>query len=184
MGMIDRLMGMGSTVAAVGSAATGMAQILTPNATRRMELDEEAYARAIAEQQAEFSAVSVHWFDAAVNGLNRLPRPLLTLGTIGLFVYAMVEPAGFSTRMEGLALVPEPLWLTDEEALSFCANSVVVGTTVVMPVTPVRVGRQLEAWGFDVVTCDVSEFLKAGGGCRCLTLALDTPLGPGPVAAP
>jgi N-dimethylarginine dimethylaminohydrolase len=78
------------------------------------------------------------------------------------------------------ALVPEPLWLTDEEALSFCANSVVVGTTVVMPTTPVRVGRQLEAWGFDVVTCDVSEFLKAGGGCRCLTLALDVPLGPGP----
>ncbi|MCU1498175.1 MAG: Amidinotransferase [Acidimicrobiales bacterium] len=78
------------------------------------------------------------------------------------------------------ALVPEPLWLADDEALSFCANSVVVGTTVVMPVTPVRVGRQLEAWGFDVVTCDVSEFLKAGGGCRCLTLALDTPLGPGP----
>ena len=74
------------------------------------------------------------------------------------------------------ALVPEPLWLEDDEALSFCANSVVVGTTVIMPVTPVRVGRQLEAWGFDVVTCDVSEFLKAGGGCRCLTLALDTPL--------
>lgn len=78
------------------------------------------------------------------------------------------------------ALVPEPLWLTDEEALTFCANSVVVDRTVVMPSTPVRVGRQLEAWGFDVVTCPMSEFLKAGGGCRCLTLALDVPLGPGP----
>ena len=74
------------------------------------------------------------------------------------------------------ALVPEPLWLTDEEALSFCANSVVVGTTVVMPTAPPRVGRILEGWGFDVVTCDVSEFLKAGGGCRCLTLALDVEL--------
>ena len=71
------------------------------------------------------------------------------------------------------ALVPEPLWLEDDEALSFCANSVVVGTTIVMPVTPARVGRQLEAWGFDVVECASSEFLKAGGGCRCLTLALD-----------
>lgn len=78
------------------------------------------------------------------------------------------------------ALVPEPLWLTDEEALSFCANSVVVGTTIIMPTTPPRVGRQLEAWGFDVVTCDVSEFLKAGGGCRCLTLALDVGLSPPP----
>jgi N-dimethylarginine dimethylaminohydrolase len=42
------------------------------------------------------------------------------------------------------------------------------------------VGRQLEAWGFDVVVCDISEFLKAGGGCRCLTLALDVTLGLAP----
>ena len=35
---------------------------------------------------------------------------MLALGTLGLFVYAMAEPAGFSTRMQGLALVPEPLW--------------------------------------------------------------------------
>jgi N-dimethylarginine dimethylaminohydrolase len=76
------------------------------------------------------------------------------------------------------ALVPEPLWLTDDEALTFCANSVVVGRVVVMPATPPSVGRQLEAWGFEVTTCDVSEFLKAGGGCRCLTLALDVSLGP------
>ena len=74
------------------------------------------------------------------------------------------------------ALVPEPLWLEDDEALAFCANSVVVGTTIVMPSTPVRVGRQLEAWGFTVVESRVDEFLKAGGGCRCLTLALDVTL--------
>jgi N-dimethylarginine dimethylaminohydrolase len=88
---------------------------------------------------------------------------------------AIVAPLGWDAygRKVVEALVPEPLVLTDEEALSFCANSVVVGRTVVMPVTPVRVGRQLEAWGFDVVECDVGEFLKAGGGCRCLTLAID-----------
>ncbi len=32
------------------------------------------------------------------------------MGTLGLFVYAMVEPFGFSVRMEGLQTVPEPLW--------------------------------------------------------------------------
>ena len=95
---------------------------------------------------------------------------------------AMAAPMGWDRYGRQLmeALVPEPLWLTDDEALSFCANSVVVGTTVVMATTPVRVGRQLEAWGFDVVIFDVGEFLKAGGGCRCLTLALDVGLGPGP----
>ena len=60
--------------------------------------------------------------------------------------------------------------------MTFCANSVVVGSTIVMPAVPPRVGRQLEAWGFDVVHSPVDEFLKAGGGCRCLTLALDVTL--------
>ncbi|MDQ6696504.1 MAG: arginine deiminase-related protein [Actinomycetota bacterium] len=91
---------------------------------------------------------------------------------------AICAPMGWDSygRKVIEALVPEPLWLSDEETLTFCANSVVVGRTVVMPTTPVRVGRQLEAWGFDVVTCHVGEFLKAGGGCRCLTLSLDVDL--------
>jgi N-dimethylarginine dimethylaminohydrolase len=91
---------------------------------------------------------------------------------------AIVAPTGWDrygrTVME--ALVPEPLVLDEAQALSFCANSVVVDRTVVMPLCPPPVGRQLEAWGFDVVVCPVDEFLKAGGGCRCLTLALDVAL--------
>ena len=92
---------------------------------------------------------------------------------------AIVAPLGWDRY--GLAvlgnLVPEPLLLEDDEALQFCANSVVVGSTVVMPACPPRVGRQLERWGFDVAVCEVGQFLKAGGGCRCLTLALDVQLG-------
>ncbi|HEX6422890.1 MAG TPA: arginine deiminase-related protein [Acidimicrobiales bacterium] len=91
---------------------------------------------------------------------------------------ALVAPLGWDAygRKVVESLVPEPFVLTDDEALSFCANSVVVDRTIVMPSTPPRVGRQLESWGFDVVECRVDEFLKAGGGCRCLTLALDTVL--------
>ncbi len=92
---------------------------------------------------------------------------------------AMCAPLGwddYGRKVVG-ALVPEPLWLEDDEALAFCANSVVVGDRIIMPSCPPRVGRQLEAWGFDVAVSPVDEFLKAGGGCRCLTLALDVPLG-------
>ena len=88
---------------------------------------------------------------------------------------AIIAPTGwdrYGARVVA-AIVPEPLVLEEAEALSFCANSVVVDRVVVMPSCPPRVGRQLERWGFEVEVCEVGEFLKAGGGCRCLTLALD-----------
>ena len=99
---------------------------------------------------------------------------------------AIVAPLGWDAygRKVVEALVPEPLVLTDDEALSFCANSVVVDRTIVMAAVPPRVGRQLEAWGFTVVVCEIGEFLKAGGGCRCLTLALDVRLSPDAPPAP
>jgi N-dimethylarginine dimethylaminohydrolase len=95
---------------------------------------------------------------------------------------AICAPSGWDDygRRVVADMVPERLDLDEDEALGFCANSVVVGTTVVMPDCTPRVGSQLERWGFDVVVCPVGEFLKAGGGCRCLTLALDVTLGPAP----
>jgi ornithine--oxo-acid transaminase len=70
-------------------------------------------------------------------------------------------------------LVPDLILLTDEEAAAFSANSVVVGRTVVMPACSPRLQEELRARGLQPVVVDVSEFLKAGGGPRCLTLALD-----------
>ncbi|MFN3277614.1 MAG: holin family protein [Paracoccus hibiscisoli] len=110
MGLIDRFLGVAPSITALGSAATGMAEVFTQNATRRMELDEEAYARAIGQHGQEFMVPRQGWFDGFVNALNRLPRPLLALGTMGLFIYAMAEPVGFAIRMDGLQRVPEPLW--------------------------------------------------------------------------
>ena len=73
-------------------------------------------------------------------------------------------------------LVPDPILLTDEEAEAFSANAVVVGRTVVMPACSPRLDAELRARSFIPVVVDVSEFLKAGGGPRCLTLALDVTL--------
>jgi N-dimethylarginine dimethylaminohydrolase len=94
---------------------------------------------------------------------------------------AMVCPGAFDDESAAslLELVPEALVLTDEEALTtFCANSIVIGRSVVMPLgSPARVVRQLEDWGFDVVEVDLSEFHKGGGSIRCLTNPVDVVLG-------
>lgn len=92
---------------------------------------------------------------------------------------AIVAPIGWDRYGARVVadLVPEPLVLEADEALQFSANSIVVGSTVLMSACPPRVGRQLESWGFEVVVVPIDEFQKAGGGCRCLTLALDVALG-------
>lgn len=72
-----------------------------------------------------------------------------------------------------LDLVPEPLVIDEAEAMTFCANSVVLGDTVVMPAAPPRVRAQLEEWGFRVVLLDLDELHKGGGSVRCLTNPLD-----------
>jgi N-dimethylarginine dimethylaminohydrolase len=92
---------------------------------------------------------------------------------------AIIAPAAWDAagRRTVEALVPSPLVIDEDEAFTFCANSVVVGDVVVMPAgVPVRVARQLETWGFSVVVVDVSELHKGGGSIRCMTLPLDTRL--------
>jgi hypothetical protein len=106
MGVMGNLLGAGGVV----TAAKDVAEVFTANATRRMELSEAATEAAMKQFGAEFSAAPQGWFDRLVNGLNRLPRPMMAFGTLGLFGYAMVDPISFTARMVGLNAVPEPLW--------------------------------------------------------------------------
>lgn len=87
---------------------------------------------------------------------------------------AIVAPAAWSRYGCELIerLVPEPLVLELDEALTFCTNSIVEGKTIIMPACPARVGRILERWGFTICISPVGEFLKAGGAVHCLALAL------------
>lgn len=99
-----------AAVAAMGQAAKGLAEVFTPSATRGLELQAETQTAALNQMEAEFGLPALGRFDRFVNGLNRLPRPMLAFGTIGLFIHAMADPAGFAARMQGLNAVPEPLW--------------------------------------------------------------------------
>lgn len=66
----------------------------------------------------------------------------------------------------------ETIEVCEEEALRFACNSVVIGHQVVMPAGCPRIASQLEARGYRVHSVDLSEFLKAGGAAKCLTLFL------------
>lgn len=110
MSVIGKLIGGPGAVSALGEAAKGVAEVFTPSATKRMELSAQAQMAALQQLAEEYQNPALGWFDRMVNGLNRLPRPMLAFGTLGLFSYAMVDPEAFAHRMVGLNAVPEPLW--------------------------------------------------------------------------
>ncbi|ABC22936.1 hypothetical protein F11_11000 [Rhodospirillum rubrum F11] len=48
-------------------------------------------------------------WDSLVDGLNRLPRPLMAFAVMAMMVWAPLDPIGFAEAMRAYALVPE--WL-------------------------------------------------------------------------
>lgn len=108
--MIGRIFGLGTAARQLGGAVSEVAEVFVGNRAEREAADHERFVKSLAQFGEEFQHPATGWFDGMVNGMNRLPRPLMAVGTLGLFSYAMVDPTGFSVRMQGLAYVPEPLW--------------------------------------------------------------------------
>lgn len=95
------------------------ASIFVEPADEGAERDAALRNAALDQYRQEFSQARESRFDIFMNGVNRLPRPMLALGTLGLFVSAMVAPLWFAERMQGIALVPEPLWWLMGAIISF-----------------------------------------------------------------
>ncbi len=117
MGLIDRLFallfGNGSNV--VRDTVEVFRENAEAGAAREMALRKQA----LAQMGAEFATPRKGLFDRFMDAVNRIPRPAMALGTLGLFVAAMVDPVWFAARMQGLVLVPEPLWWLMGAVVSF-----------------------------------------------------------------
>ncbi|WP_424932523.1 holin family protein [Amaricoccus macauensis] len=110
MGLIGRVVGLGRTAEQIGGAVGGVAEVFVGNAAEQDQADLERIKGTLDQYKAEYSRPPLGPFDRFVEGLNRLPRPMLAIGTLLLFVYAMADPQGFSERMTGLNLIPDQLW--------------------------------------------------------------------------
>ena len=62
--------------------------------------------------------------------------------------------------------------LTADEGRHFSANAVCVGSTLFLNHASDRLKALLGGLGYKVVECPLTEFLKGGGGAKCLTLCL------------
>lgn len=108
MGLISTVMG--PVFGGGRNAVAETLQVFRENAENGAVRGAAMQNQAMVQMAAEFRPGARGAFDSFMDGVNRLPRPALALGTLGLFVAAMVDPIWFAERMQGVALVPDPLW--------------------------------------------------------------------------
>jgi hypothetical protein len=86
------------------------AEVFRTNSEEDAVRGQELQLEVLKQHAKEFESRGDGAFNRFMDGVNRIPRPALALGTLGLFVAAMIDPIWFASRMQGIALVPEPLW--------------------------------------------------------------------------
>ena len=93
--------------------------------------------------------------------------------------YLLYHPPAFddASRAEIERRVPpaKRIPASIENAGHFACNAVSVGKRIFMNRTGAMLVAALEERGFSVSQLDLSEFLKAGGSAKCLTLKLTEP---------
>ncbi|MDJ0827159.1 MAG: holin family protein [Rhodobacter sp.] len=108
MGLIDGLFGL--LFGGGRNVIKETAEVFRENAEAGALRGHDLRVATLEQFAAEFALQRKGLFDRAIDGLNRVPRPAMALGVLGLLVAAMVDPIWFASRMQGIALVPEPLW--------------------------------------------------------------------------
>ena len=79
-------------------------------------------------------------------------------------------------RIESLVAPERRIEVGDEDAYGFACNAVRLGHTLITSHATGELRKALDAWGYEVITTPLTEFIKAGGAAKCLSLVLDQDL--------
>jgi N-dimethylarginine dimethylaminohydrolase len=64
------------------------------------------------------------------------------------------------------------IWVAEADARNFACNAISIDQSVILHRASAELKFALQQRGFEIIEVDVSEFLKAGGACKCLTLEI------------
>ena len=64
------------------------------------------------------------------------------------------------------------IWVSEFDARNFACNAISIKRSVIMHHASAELKFALAQHGLEVIEIDVSEFLKSGGACKCLTLEI------------
>lgn len=139
----------------------------------RTELD----SHALVAEWLGIEVLSLHLMDERFYHLDTCFCPL----TGGYLLYYPPAFDSYSNRLIEMRVPAEKRIAIDEpDAINFACNAVNIGQTVIMNQTSDALKAQLAAVGFEVVETPLTEFLKAGGAAKCLTLRVNEPVHPEP----
>ena len=63
--------------------------------------------------------------------------------------------------------------VSEQDANQLACNAVVINNTVIFPSDDIEAIKTVERLGLNAEVADVSEFIKSGGACQCLVIALN-----------
>ncbi|MGD1861917.1 MAG: TIGR00300 family protein [Leptolyngbyaceae cyanobacterium] len=130
------------------------------------------------------------WLDLEVLSLRLSDRRFYHLDTCLCPLtdgYLLYYPPAFDTYSNHLIERRVPankrIPVGEADAVNFACNAINVGHTIILNQASDRLQETLAAKGFTVVETPLTEFLKAGGAAKCLTLRLTEPRRTSPPAS-
>jgi lysine-ketoglutarate reductase/saccharopine dehydrogenase-like protein (TIGR00300 family) len=134
----------------------------------RTELDAHGYVA----KWLNIEVLSLHLMDERFYHLDTCFCPL----TDGYLLYYPPAFDAYSNRLIEMRVPAEKRLAIDEaDAVTFACNAVNIDHTVIMNQASDGLKAQLATAGFEVVETPLTEFLKAGGAAKCLTLRVTEP---------
>lgn len=123
------------------------------------------------------------WLDVEVLSLRLIDNRFYHLDTCFCPLdggYLLYYPPAFDSYSNALIKkrVPEDKLIAIEEpdAVNFACNSVNIGKIIIMNKASAGLKGKLQEQGFIVEETPLTEFLKAGGAAKCLTLRINEPV--------
>jgi lysine-ketoglutarate reductase/saccharopine dehydrogenase-like protein (TIGR00300 family) len=96
--------------------------------------------------------------------------------------YLLYYPGAFDAYSNHIIEMRVPaekrIAITEPDAVNFACNAVNIGQNVIMNKASDRLKARMSELGFKVIETPLTEFLKAGGAAKCLTLRITEPIAP------
>lgn len=123
------------------------------------------------------------WLDTEVVSLRLIDERFYHLDTCfcpltgGYLLYYPPAFDSYSNRVIEMRIPPEKrITVAEPDAVKFACNAVNLDQTIIMNQVSQDLKSRLRAVDFQVIETPLSEFLKAGGAAKCLTLRVTEPI--------